>query len=138
MTIDYRAGGDAVRNAFFAFKEAYIGAGTPSVVSFVAGWNAAKADVVVDVVPSSIRPTAAEMAEVVLTTTNGYPYSRREACQLAYGVWVRFGRDDVAATQAWCRLLENDTPVVEFKQLVDAYLYTYLKERTAENGGSSH
>ena len=74
------------------------------------------------------HPTAAEMMEVVLTTTNGYAYRKQDACQLAYALWIRFGRDDAAAAQAWCKLLEDDTPVADFKRLVEAYLYTYLKE----------
>jgi len=73
------------------------------------------------------HPTAAEMAEVILTT-NGYSYSKRDACQLAYAIWLRFGRDDPAATQAWCNLLDTDTPVADFRRLVDAHLFTFLRE----------
>jgi len=68
------------------------------------------------------------MAEVILTT-NGYAYTKRDACQLAYAVWVRFGRDDAAATEAWHKLLETDMPVADFRRLVEAYLFTFLRER---------
>ena len=84
----------------------------------------------------STCPTAAEMAEVVLTT-NGYSYMKRDACQLAYAIWLRFGRDDAAATQAWRKLLEDDTPVADFRRLVDAHLYTFLRERMPANESSS-
>lgn len=80
------------------------------------------------------HPTAAEMAEVI-STINGYSYMKRDACQLAYAVWIRFGRDDAAATQAWCKLLDEDTPVADFRRLVDAHLYTFLRERTAPPEG---
>ena len=83
-------------------------------------------------VEESYCPTAAEMMEV-LTTINGYEYLKQDACQLAYSIWVRFGRDDAAATQAWCKLLEDDTPVADFKRMVQAYLYTYLRRSQAEN-----
>jgi hypothetical protein len=85
----------------------------------------------------STYPTAAEMAEVVLTTANGYSYTKRDACQLAYSIWLRFGRDDEASTQAWCKLSEGDTPVADFKRLVDAHLHTFLRERMPPNESSS-
>ena len=82
-------------------------------------------------VADQIYFTAAEMQEVVLTTTDGSPYTRQEACTLAYNVWIRFGRDDRAATEAWRRMLESDASVTDFVQLVRSYMYAYITERKA-------
>ena len=81
-------------------------------------------------------PDAAEMREVVLTI-HDYEYTKRDACDLAYAIWIRFGREDADATQGWRTLWENDTLVSDFMRLVNAYMYTYLRERSAPTESSS-
>lgn len=52
-----------------------------------------------------------------ITTTAKEPFTLFQSAELAHLIWLRFGRDDRAATEAWLRLLENDTTIGEFVRL---------------------
>lgn len=56
--------------------------------------------------------------EVAVWTTEGEPWTWRQACELAHLIWVRFGRDNHDACVGWSRLLENNTTEEEFLILV--------------------
>jgi len=59
------------------------------------------------------------MMEVV-TAINDYDYRKQDACDLAYAIWIRFGRDDAVATEGWRRKLwEDDASVADFMRLVN-------------------
>lgn len=51
-------------------------------------------------------------------TTNGEPFTYQQCAQLAYLIWLRFGRNLQSAKAAWCRMLENDCPLSDFAELV--------------------
>lgn len=57
--------------------------------------------------------------EVVLTTTAGEPYTYGQAAELAHAVYVRFGRDMQAAHEAWNRMLQAETPLNQFAEMVN-------------------
>ena len=53
-----------------------------------------------------------------VTTTNGDVFTIVEHVDLARLILKRFGYDLTAATEAWCRLLQNDTQPSDFAELV--------------------
>lgn len=55
--------------------------------------------------------------ETAVTTTAGESWTYRQAGQLAYLIYVRFGRDMQASCEAWERLLQNSTPLNDFASL---------------------
>lgn len=56
--------------------------------------------------------------DVAVWTTSGEPFTYRQAAQLAWMIYVRFGRNYHSACAAWSRLLENNTDYNDFVQLV--------------------
>lgn len=58
---------------------------------------------------------------VVITTASGESYTYGDTCYMAHLVFKRFGRDYDAATAAWCRMLQNDTSIPRFKQLISDF-----------------
>jgi hypothetical protein len=53
-----------------------------------------------------------------VTTTNGEIFTAVEHVDLARLIHKRFGRDIESACAAWRRLLENNTTVSQFKELL--------------------
>ena len=53
-----------------------------------------------------------------VTTTSGERFTRVQHVDLARLVYLRFGRDEQAATEAWRRLLQNSCEVEAFMKLV--------------------
>lgn len=52
-------------------------------------------------------------------TTAGERFTLDMHRELARLVWVRFGRDDQAATMAWRRMMQNTCEVQDFLALID-------------------
>ena len=59
-----------------------------------------------------------------VTTTRGESFTAVEHVDLARLIHKRFGRNNLTAVAAWRRLLENDTTVAEFEELL------YYEEHT--------
>lgn len=53
-----------------------------------------------------------------ITTVSGERFSAQDSASLAHLIWRRFGRNDLAACEAWRRLLQNDCPLEDFQRLV--------------------
>lgn len=51
-------------------------------------------------------------------TTIGEPFTYGQCAQLAYLIWLRFGRNMESARAAWSRMLENDSSLADFAELV--------------------
>ncbi len=56
----------------------------------------------------------------VYTTCGGEPFTFRQCAQLAYLIYVRFGRSLGAACLAWERMLQNTTDLSDFRELVES------------------
>ena len=56
---------------------------------------------------------------VAITTTCGERFTREDSAQLAYMIYVRFGRDVAAGAAAWRRMLQNSCTDAQFEELVN-------------------
>ncbi len=53
------------------------------------------------------------------TTVSGERFPKEDSALLALLIYRRFGRNAIAATAAWRRLLMNDCRIEEFQRLID-------------------
>ncbi len=53
-----------------------------------------------------------------ISTTKGERFSHEDSADLAWMIYRRFGRNIVAAADAWRRLLQNNCSNTQFHQLV--------------------
>ncbi len=53
-----------------------------------------------------------------VTTTSGKPFTMTQHAELARLVFLRFGENATAATEAWRRMMENDCNESDFMELV--------------------
>lgn len=53
-----------------------------------------------------------------ITTTGKETFTHAQSCALAHSIWVRFGRENNAAADAWRRLLGNNCSDHQYMQLV--------------------
>src|SRR4051812_665534 len=54
-----------------------------------------------------------------VTTTAGETFTHEQHCELAYLIWVRWGRDFDDAASAWRRLFQNSCPDSSYKEMVE-------------------
>jgi hypothetical protein len=62
-----------------------------------------------------------------ITTTNGELFTGMQSAELAWMIYLRFGRDAGAAHSAWKRLLQNSCDFYSFNKLLEvgAGLHTH-------------
>ena len=60
-----------------------------------------------------------------ITTTAGEVFTSLESVDMARLVYKRFGNNEVAATGAWNRMLQNDCSVSEFMEIVEYPEHTH-------------
>ena len=53
-----------------------------------------------------------------IITTNGENFSHDNSADLAWMVYVRFGRNLASAHAAWCRLLQNNCYMSDYEKLI--------------------
>jgi len=54
-----------------------------------------------------------------ITTTSKETFTHGHACDLAWMIYLRFGRDMPSAAAAWRRLLQNNCTDAQFADLVE-------------------
>lgn len=61
------------------------------------------------------------MSNKDITTTNGETFTYRQTCEMAHMVYLRHGRSLQASADAWTRMMQNDTSVSQFMDLLQDY-----------------
>lgn len=55
---------------------------------------------------------------LTVTTTSGERFTEAQSCELAWLIYLRFGREVAAAAEAWRRMLLNSCTDAQYARLV--------------------
>ena len=78
------------------------------------------------------------MSDRDITTTDGEVFTHESACQMAELVYLRFGKDLKAASEAWSRMMQNDTSPAQFAGLIEDALVYKLRRPLRRYAGVGH